>query len=275
MLPAPRTAARTCNGRIRSDARGGELLSTQGDCHLLRNLAKAALAVSIASGGLIALSALPASAKTVTITASGAGSLSCSIPATTKIKPALKNDWTQTADFYTAVAAIPTTLLASQTPGTTSAKGSGTCTGTVTDGMNSVTGTNADPIGVSFKLVTNPANPGSGEVSCAALVAATGTPALYNTSVKFTPPASAVGFKIAPTTVIDSSLGHSLSPPGFIVSGGTITGSFASSGGGTSSSLSLIDPSPRDLPISALIQPAETGADAVAGTTSPWDVSRR
>jgi hypothetical protein len=136
----------------------------------------------------------------------------------------------------------------------------------VTDGTNSVTGTNADPIGVTFKLVTDPAHPGSGEASCAALVAAVGTPALYNTSVKFTPPASAVGFKIAPTTITDSSLGHSASPPGFTVSGGAITGSFASSGGGSSSSLSLIDPNLGDLPISALIQPAETGADAVAGT---------
>ena len=38
---------------------------------MLKNLAKTALAVSIASGGLSALSALPASAKTVTITAGG------------------------------------------------------------------------------------------------------------------------------------------------------------------------------------------------------------
>jgi hypothetical protein len=58
-------------------------------------------------------------------------------------------------------------------------------------------------------------------------------------------------------------LAHQISPPGFVLTGGTIGGSFA---GGTSSSTDLIDPNLGDVPISALIQPAETGADAIAAT---------
>jgi hypothetical protein len=229
---------------------------------MIRTVIKTALAASLVAGGFIALTAIPAAAKTITITASGASSLNCSITATVKISPSLKDDWTQTADFYTAVAALPTTVFASLTPGTTSSKAAGTCTGTVTDGTNSFTATNASPILVSAKLATDPAHPGTGENSCAALVAATGTPAEYNTSIKFTTPVGS-GYKITSTTIADSSLAHQVSPPGFALSGGTISGSFA---GGSSSSTDLIDPNVGDLPISALIQPAETGANAIAGT---------
>ena len=229
---------------------------------ILRTTVKAAVAASLVAGGFIALTAIPAAAKTVIITASGSSSLNCSITATVKISPALKDDWTQTADFYTAVAAIPSTLFAQQTPGATSSKAAGTCTGTVTDGTNSFTATNANPILVSAKLATDPANPGTGENSCAALVAATGTPAEYNTSIKFTTPTGS-GYKITSTTITDSTLAHQISPPGFVLTGGTISGSFA---GGTSSSTDLIDPNLGDVPIAALIQPAETGADALAAT---------
>ncbi len=229
---------------------------------MIRTAIKSALAATLVAGGFIALTAIPAAATTITITASGASSLNCAITATVKLAPALKDDWTQTADFYTAVAAIPTTLFASQTPATTSSKAAGTCTGTVTDGTNSFTATDANPILVSAKLVTDPANPGTGEDSCAALIADTGTPAEYNSSIKFTTPVGS-GYKITSTTITDSSLTHQLSPPGFELTGGTISGSFA---GGSSTSTDLVDPNLADLPTAAVLQPAETGAEALAGT---------
>lgn len=237
---------------------------------MFRKLVIGAAALAVVSGGLVVATTAVASAKSVTIVAGSGSSISCTIntvagvsPAA-KIAPALKDDWTQSdhsSDMYTVIKNLPTTLFASQTPSTTSSKGTANCTGTITDGVNSVTGTSGAPIVVSYKLGTDPANPGTGESSCTALVAGTGQPALYNSTEKFTSPDPTK--KIASTTITDMSLAHNVSPPGFGFSGGTISGSFA---GGSDSATANINSNLTQPPISALLQAPETGADAVAGT---------
>ena len=219
---------------------------------MIKTVIKSTLAASLVAGGLFALTAGPASAATIKVTAGSGSSISCSITATAKLKPALKNDWVasqHSTDPQAVIAALPNTTFASASPAATSGKGLGTCTGTATDGVNTLPVT-----GVSFKISTDPANPGVGPATCASLL--TGGTAKYVITIKYT----ATGGKVNPTTITGATLTPQISPQGFVFAGGTITGSFA---GGSDSSTALISPAAVD-PV--LLQAPETGAQALAGS---------
>jgi hypothetical protein len=220
----------------------------------VRGLAALLLTLTVASLSAVAVSAT-AGAKAPTIIAGPGSSASCTTNATAKLSPALKNDWNASpSDSVPAVAALPQTTFASNGPVTTTAKGNGTCSGTATDGVNT-----AAIVGVKkITVATDPAHPGSSsEASCANLIssAAAGTAGEFNTTIEWI----GSGAKIANTVVTDSLLSASLSPPGFVFSGGTITGSFA---GGSVSSLSPVTAAL----IAEVGQAQETGAQAQAGT---------
>jgi hypothetical protein len=220
---------------------------------MFRTIVRSALVVSIAAGGTLVLTALPASAKTI-ITAGAGSSASCTTQASAKLAPALKNNWTAApGDSVPAVAALPTTVFASNGPVVTTAKGTGTCSsGTATSGALSAPITGIKKLTVA----TDPANPGSSDPATCASLLAGGSTALFNETIEWT---SGNTDAIANTTVTDSSLSTSLSPIGFKFSGGTISGSFA---GGTISSISPVS----DALIAELTQAQETGAQAQAAS---------
>ena len=219
---------------------------------MIKTVVKTALAASLAAGGLVALAATPASAGGITVTAGSGSSISCSITASAKLSPALKNDWVasqHSTDPQAVIAALPNTTFASASPAATSGKGSGTCSGTVTDGVNTLPVT-----AVSFSITTDPANPGVGPATCASLL--TGGTAKYVIAIKYT----ATGGKVTTTTISGVTLTPQISPQGFVFAGGTIAGSFA---GGSDTSTALISPAAVD-PV--LLQAPETGAQALAGS---------
>lgn len=218
---------------------------------MFKVLMKSALAASLAAGGLVALAAVPASAATIKVTAGTGSTVNCNLTATAKLKPALKLDWVasqHSSDPQAAVKALPNTTLSDPSPAALSAKGTGTCTGSATDGVNTLPVT-----AVSLKIVTDPAVPGTGPATCGSLL--TGNGAKYNATLKYT----ATNGKVNSTTITDMNLAPSLSPLGFTFSGGTIAGSFA---GGTAQALGLVDPSLTSI----LFQAPETGAQALAGS---------
>ena len=220
---------------------------------MIKSIVKSALVASLAAGGVIALTAVPASAAKITITAGAGSSVSCSTNATAKLAPALKNDWVASpGDSVPPVAGLLGTQFASPGPVTTSAKGTGTCTGTATDGTNS-----ASIIGVKkLTVATDPAHPGTtGEATCSSLVAG-GSTALFNTTIEWI---SGNSDKIANTTITDSAISTSLSPLGFQFTGGTASGSF------TGASFTSISPVSTAL-IAEVTQAQETGSQAQAGT---------
>jgi hypothetical protein len=212
---------------------------------------KSALAVSLAAGALLALSAAPASAATIKVTAGTGSTISCNLVVTAKLSPALKNDWVasqHSTDPQGVIKALPTTTYASPSPVVTSAKGTGTCTGSAKDGVHTLPVT-----AVSLKIATDPAHPGTGPASCTSLL--TGSTALFNATLKYT----ATGGKVNSTTITDMNFAPSLAPLGFKFSGGTIAGSF---GGGTAQALGTVDTSL----IGVVTQAPETGAQALAGS---------
>jgi hypothetical protein len=215
---------------------------------MFKSIVRSAVVASLAVGGLIALSAVPASAA-ITIVAGSGSSATCTTDATAKLTPALKDDWAAApGDSVPVVAALPNTQFASDGPVVTSAKGTATCTGTATDGVNT-----APIVGVKkLTVLTDPNHPGTNdEATCASLLAG-GSTALFDTTIEWT---SGNTDKIANTTITDSQL----VPDGFgfEFTGGTATGSFA---GGTFTSVS---PASSAL-VAELVQPQETGAEALA-----------
>ncbi len=216
---------------------------------MIRTVIRTALVASLAAGGVIAMTAIPASAAKITIVAGTGSSASCNLAATAKLAPALKNDWAASpSDSVPAVAALPNTQFGSPGPVSTSAKGSGTCTGTATDGTNTTTLTGVKKL----TIAVDPAHPGSSaEATCANLLG--GSTAEFDTTIEWTSTSDSV----ANTTVTDSVIGTSLSPIGFTFTGGTVTGSFA---GGSVSSLGAV---PSSL-IAEVTQGQETGAQAEA-----------
>ena len=217
---------------------------------MFKSIVRSAVVASLAAGGMIALSAVPASAATTIVAGSGS-TATCTTNATAKLTPALKNDWTASpGDSVPVVAALPDTQFASDGPVLTSAKGTATCTGTATDGVNT-----APILGIKkLTVVTDPAHEGTTEeATCASLLAGGGT-ALFDTTIEWT---SGNADKIANTTITDSSL----VPDGFgfEFTGGTATGSFA---GGTFTSVS---PASSAL-VAEILQPQETGAQAEANS---------
>ena len=198
---------------------------------MIRRLLVGASALAVAMTGLAAVSATTAGAKTITITAGPGSSINCNITASVKTNPALKNDWVQSqhsTDPVAAVAAIPDTVFASNGPVIISVKGTGTCTGNVTDGVNTAAVT-----AIKFSLTNDPSHlGGTSEATCSSLVS--GMPpstAEYNTAISYV---AAPGFKVAPTTVTDQVI----PPASFNITGGTVSGSFA---GGTASASGVPD----------------------------------
>ncbi len=197
---------------------------------MFKRLLVGTAAVIIGTTGLVAVTAGVSGASKPTITAGPGSSVSCNITASVKLSPSLKNDWVA-ADHSTdpdpAVVALPNTTFGTDGPVIVSLKGSGTCTGTVTDGVNT-----ASVTAVKFTLTNDPAHLGnSSEATCSSLV--TGMPpstAEYDTTISY----SSSSAKITPTTITDETI----PPASFSTEGGTISGSFA---GGTASSAGTPD----------------------------------
>jgi hypothetical protein len=215
---------------------------------MIRKVFIGAGALVLAAVGLVAISSSTAGAKTPTITAGPGSHITCNFTASVKLSPSLKNDWVKsqhTTDPVAAVAALPDTVFASNGPVIIKVKGTGTCTGTVTDGVNT-----ASVTAVSFSLTNDPAHLGNtSEATCSSLV--TGIPpstAKYDTAIKYT----ATGAKVTPTTVTDQVI----PPVSFNITGGTVTGSFA---GGTSSATGVPDTTTVD----AVIQAPATSTNPV------------
>jgi hypothetical protein len=211
---------------------------------VIRKLVVAAAAVAVGSTGLVAATAGVSGAKTPTITAGPGSHITCSITATVKLNPSLKNDWVKTdhsGDPVQAVRDILNTTFSVNGPEIISGKGVGTCTGTVTDGVNT-----APVTSVKFTLNSDPAHPGAATpATCSALLSNTPSTAQYITTVKY----AATGAKVTPTTVT----GQTIPPGSFQTTGGTISGSFA---GGTASSNGI----PDSTTVNALLQGAPTSA---------------
>ncbi len=214
---------------------------------MFRTVMKSALAVSLVAGGAVALSSTPAFAGKPTITAGAGSSISCSITAGIKLSVPLKNNWVQSAhssDPNTAVAAIADTLFAANGPEIITIKGSGTCTGTVTDGVAT-----ASVTALKFSVTNDPANLGAATAeTCSGLLSATPpSTAKYDSTISYT---SATA-KITPTTVTNQVI----PPASFNLTGGTIAGSFAGVGGSVAAA-----GVPDGTTISALTQGAPTSA---------------
>ena len=212
---------------------------------MFKTVMKSALAVSLAAGGVIALSSAPAFAGKPTITAGAGSSIHCSITASTKLSVPLKNDWVQSAhatDPEAAVVAIADTQFGANGPEGVTIKGSGTCTGTVTDGTNT-----ASVTAIKFSVGVDPAHTGNvTEETCSGLLSATPPSTTeYDSNISYTSPTA----KIAPTAVVDQII----PPASFNLTGGTISGSFAGAGGSVGAS-----GVPDSTTIGALTQAAPT-----------------
>jgi hypothetical protein len=197
---------------------------------MFRKIAVVVAGLAVATGGLVALTAGVSGAAKPIVTAGPGSSIKCSVTAKVKVSPSLKNNWVKsqhTSDPDVAVRAIVDTTFAANGPVLISVKGSGTCTGTVTDGVNTLPVT-----GVKFSVANDPAHLGSATpATCSSLV--TGVPpstAEYDTSISY----SASGGKVTPTTITDQVI----PPASFSISGGTLSGSFA---GGTATTNGVPD----------------------------------
>ncbi len=222
---------------------------TWGDVMFKRLLVGTA-ALVIGTTGLVVVTAGVSGAGKPIIIAGPGSSVSCNITASVKLTPPLKNDWVAAAhasDPDPAVVALPNASFGFGFSGPVLVllKGSGTCTGTVTDGVNT-----ASVTGVKFSLSNDPAHLGSSsDATCSSLV--TGVPpstAEYDTLVGFTSSTA----KIMPTTVTDQTI----PPASFSTGGGVITGSFA---GGSASSVGV----PDSTTIGAITQSAPTSTNPV------------
>jgi hypothetical protein len=214
---------------------------------MFRTVLKSALALSLIGGSAMALSASPAFAGKPTITAGAGSSISCDITASIKLSVPLKNDWVQadhSSDPVAAVAAIVDTQFGADGPEIVTIKGSGTCTGTVTDGTN-----NATVTGVKFSVTNDPSHLGNTtEATCAGLLSNTPpSTSEYDSTISYT----SSGDKVAPTTVTDQVI-----PAGtFNLTGGTISGSFAGSSGSIAA-----DGTPDSNTVNSILQAAPTSS---------------
>jgi hypothetical protein len=214
---------------------------------MFRTVMKSALVLSLVGGSAVALSATPAFAGKPTITAGTGSSISCDITASIKLSVPLKNDWVQAAhssDPVAAVAAIADTQFAADGPEIITIKGSGTCTGSVTDGTNT-----ASVTAIKFSVTNDPAHLGNTtEATCAGLL--NNTPpstSEYDSTISYT----SASAKITPTTVTDQVI-----PAGtFNLAGGSITGSFAGSSGSIAA-----DGVPDATTVGAILQAAPTSS---------------
>jgi hypothetical protein len=202
--------------------------------------------MALAVGGLVASAGPASAAAKPDITAGPGSSVQCSITAKVKLAPGLKNDWVKAdhqSDSSAAVRAIPDTRFAASGPVSTSVKGKGTCTGSVTNGTAT-----APVSSVKLMLIPDPGHPGSSdEATCTSLLTTTDSTARYDVALTW----KSTGARVADTTIT----GASITPAGlgFATTGGTISGSFA---GGTSTSQGNVD----GTTINAFLQPAPTSS---------------
>jgi hypothetical protein len=233
--------------------------------------------VALGSAGFLTTGV--AEGSTPTITAGAGSSVSCNIAGPAKLSPPLKNDWSKAAHsggnadpnsnatVKAAMASIPdTTYSAGSVPVTTSAKVTGTCTGTVTDGTNtaSVTG---------IQITSSSISAGTSEATCSGL-ASPGT-STFTSIIKWTATGAKVTGSTATSTLATLGDAHGL---GFelTASGANITGSFA---GGTSDAKAYVDlttinaiaggPSTFDTPTTSVCEPTlkEKFTAATAGAS--------
>ncbi len=213
---------------------------------MLKTLLKSALAVSIAAGGVIALTSGTAGAAKPTITAGAGSSISCAITGVAHLSVPLMNDWVASAhasDPVAAVAALADQQYAQNGPSTATIKGSGTCTGTATDGTHSATVTS-----VKFSVTNDPLHLGNtGEATCSGLLLnVPPSTSEFDSTISYK---TTDAFVIAPTTIVDQTL----APHTFNLVGGTVSGSFS---GGTVAA----DGVPDATTVAALTAAAPTSA---------------
>lgn len=192
-------------------------------------------------GLVMLLSAQSVSAAGPTITAGSGSHLSCDITGKAKVSPGLKDNWEQlqhTSDPNPLVQALPDKTFSANGPVSVKVKGSGSCTGTITDGTHTVMNPS-----LTFTLSVDPSHPGSTDPATCSAFNTNSPPntALYDTTLKWKSPSAT----ITPTTVTDSS--ESWLGEGPVVNGGTIAGSFA---GGTAGAATTVD----STTLSALLQ---------------------
>jgi len=128
---------------------------------VFRKLIVGAAALAVGCTGLVAASAGVSGAMSPTITAGSGSHITCSITASIKLSPSLKNDWVKSdhsTDPVQAVKDIVDTTFAVNGPEVVALKGVGTCTGNVTDGINT-----APVTSIKFTLNSDPAHPGAYE----------------------------------------------------------------------------------------------------------------
>ncbi len=223
----------------------------------MRTLIVGGSAAVLGVSGLAAVTGGVAGAAKPTITHVTSGSVTCAMTAKAKIAPKLKNNWAHSAhsgDSNPAVVALPDTTFADPSTVVVSAKGKTlSCSGNVSDGVNtaSVLAIKITLTQVSGAVDNPPLSPGA---TCVNLLSGTSeedTAATYREDLKF----KTSGAKLAETSIAGTTItpGGGL---GFIIDGGTITGSFAS---GSSSSQAYIDGDT----LASVTAPAATSADPV------------
>jgi hypothetical protein len=249
---------------------------------MLKTVIKSALAVSIATGGIIALAAVPSSAATTLLTAGPGSSLSCTVETTTsspsvakdstlKITPSVKNDFTQSE--YTGDAAFQSqaalTSLANDLYGANggngpsdSSKGAASCSGTIVSGANNVA---VSGVTAAWSVTTTTlphGNDGIDPATCLAQVSNSNSGGSYAETIKYS--GLPAGYKMDGTTITGMAQSQYVGggTAGAQFSGGTISGSFA---GGSDNTIATIDLA-ATTPI--FLQAPESGAQILADNGS-------
>jgi hypothetical protein len=193
---------------------------------MIRKLTLTAVTLSVAFGALVS-TATAAHAAKPTVTAGPGSSVSCNITAKGKLSVKLQNNWVQAdhaADPDPLVAAVPNTDFAgAPVPVTTSVKAGGACTGTVTDGVNTIP---VDSVKVSMSTTST----GLDAPTCPSLLGMVNGSTYFDATVSF----KSTGGKVTSTTV-HALIGILLDAHGFgftvtadpTTTGSTISGSFA------------------------------------------------
>jgi len=203
---------------------------------MIRKISLAAATLSLAFGAAVA-TASTASAGGVVVTAGPGSSVTCTITSVAKLSVKLKNNWVQAdhaSDPDTHVAAIPDTDFAGPpVPVTTKATAKGTCTGSATDGTNTLTVT-------KVKITASTTSAGTDPPTCGSLLTLASGSTFFDATVKF----SATGGKVASST-LHAGVGALIDAHGFGFqltadgnNGTSVTGSFA---GGSAITKAYVD----------------------------------
>ncbi len=194
---------------------------------MIKTIISTVSTVALVAGGIAVSGMTEAGAAKPTITAGPGSSVNCSIAAKAKVKGPFRDPWIAADhqdDPNPAVVALPDTEFGPPGPVIVKAKAkSVSCSGTVTDGVNTAAVTLA-----KVSLINNPSFPGSTDpATCAGLIAPdplNPSTARYDALIKW----KASGAKVTNTVITAAEIASGGS---FEISGGTISGSFA---GGTS-----------------------------------------